>query len=302
MKPASLLRWYPRAWRDRYGEELLALIQDTLDEGHPAWRLSLGVARGGLRERGRQARHAAAASVRRRVGPDRWGTVLIAGLVCAVGSGQLASAPLPARAWQAVALGALLTTVAVTAAMVLLGGLVALPALVRFVRAGGWPKIRRRVGWAAGATAVAGGGLAALVLAAGARSPAQVNAWGAYWTWLLVAGLALAIAIGLWAAAATAAARHLTLTARVRAFHLVLGAIIPNAVSMVVVTLGIWWWATQSSVTLLVLAVTNLALAGVLAPKKIGRAIRWGRRLQAAASGATIINPSAQRTHGRHRT
>jgi hypothetical protein len=53
---------------------------------------------------------------------------------------------------------------------------------------------------------------------------------------------------------------------------------------------------------LLVLAVTNLALAGVLAPKKIGRAIRRGRRLQAAASGATIINPSAQRTHGRHRT
>ena len=302
MKPASLLRWYPRAWRDRYGEELLALIQDTLDEGHPAWRLSLGVGWGGLRERGRQARRAAAASVRRRVGPDRWGTVLMAGLVCAVGSGQLASAPLPARAWQAVTLGALLTTVAVTAAMVLAGGLAALPALVRFVRAGGWPKIRRRVGWAAGATAVAGGGLAGLVLAAGARSPAQVNAWGAYWTGLLVAGLALAVAIGLWAAAATAAARHLTLTPRVRAVHLVLGAIIPNAVSMVVVTLGIWWWATQSSVTLLVLAVTNLALTGVLAPGKIGRAVRRGRRLQAAASGATVINPSAQRTHGRHRT
>ena len=302
MRPASLLRWYPRAWRDRYGEELLALIQDTLDEGHPAWRLSLGVGRGGLRERGRQAQRAAAASVRRRVGPDRWGTVLVAGLVCAVGSGQLASAPLPARAWQAVTLGALLTTVAVTAAMVLAGGLAALPALVRFVRAGGWPKIRRRVGWAAGATALAGGGLAGLVLAAGARSPAQLNAWGAYWTGLLVAGLALAVAIGLWAAAAGTAARHLTLTPRVRAVHLVLGAIIPNAVSMVVVTLGIWWWATQSSVTLLVLAVANLALTGVLAPGKIGRAVRQGRRLQAAAGGATVINPSAQRTHGRHRT
>jgi hypothetical protein len=298
MKPASLLRWYPRAWRDRYGEELLALIQDTLEEGHPAWRLRLGVAWGGLRERGRQARHAAAASVRRLAGPDRWGTVLMAGLVCAVVPGQLVSAPFPARAWQAVALGALLAAVAVTGAVVLAGGLAALPALVRFVRAGGWPKIRRRVGWAAGATAMAGGGLAGLVLVSGTRSPAQVNAWGAYWTGLLVAGLALAVAIGLWAAAA----RHLTLTPRVRAVHLVLGAIIPTAVSMVVVTLGIWWWATQSSVTLLVLAVTNLALAGVLAPGKIGRAVRRGRRLQAAASGATVINPSAQRTHGRHRT
>jgi hypothetical protein len=53
---------------------------------------------------------------------------------------------------------------------------------------------------------------------------------------------------------------------------------------------------------LLVLAVTNLALAGVLAPRKIGRAVRRGRRLLAAASGATAISPSAQRTHGRHRT
>ena len=129
-----------------------------------------------------------------------------------------------------------------------------------------------------------------------------MNAWGAYWTGLLVTGLALAVAIGLWAAAATAAVRHLTLTPRVRAFHLVLGAIIPNAVSMVVVTLGIWWWATQSSVTLLLLTVTNLALTGVLAPGKIGRAVRRGRPLQAAASGATVINPSVQRTHGRHRT
>jgi hypothetical protein len=222
----------------------------------------------------------------------------MAGLVCAVVPGQLASAPFPARAWQAVALGALLAAVAVTGAVVLAGGLAALPALVRFVRAGGWPKIRRRVGWAAGATAVAGGGLAGLVLVSGTRSPAQVNAWGAYWTGLLVAGLALAVAIGLWAAAA----RHLTLTPRVRAVHLVLGAIMPTAVSMVVVTLGIWWWATQSSVTLLVLAVTNLAPAGVLAPGKIGLAVRPGRRLQVAASGTTVINPSAQRTHGRHRT
>ena len=84
----------------------------------------------------------------------------MAALVCAVVPGELASAPFPARAWQAVALGALLAAIAVTGAVVLVGGLAALPALVRFVRAGGWPKIRRRVEWAAGATAVAGGGLA----------------------------------------------------------------------------------------------------------------------------------------------
>ena len=139
-------------------------------------------------------------------------------------------------------------------------------------------------------------------MVSGSRSPAQLNAWGAYGTGLLAAGLALGVAIRLWAAAATAAARHLTLTPRVRAVHLVLAAVIPIAVSMVVATLGIWWWATQSSVTLLVLAVTNLAMASMLGPGKIGRAVRRGRRLQAAASGAPDINPSAQRTHGRRQS
>jgi hypothetical protein len=55
-----LLRWYPRGWRERYGEEFLALVEDTLDGGRPGWRLHLGVIRAGLRERGRRAVPAAA--------------------------------------------------------------------------------------------------------------------------------------------------------------------------------------------------------------------------------------------------
>ena len=39
MKPsdpdaAKLLRWYPRPWRERYGEEFLAMVEDNLD-GEP---------------------------------------------------------------------------------------------------------------------------------------------------------------------------------------------------------------------------------------------------------------------------
>ena len=75
MKPASLLRWYPRAWRERYGGELAALIQDNLDEGRPAWRLRLSVIGGGLRERFRQARHATAASLTSSAWHNRWGTI-----------------------------------------------------------------------------------------------------------------------------------------------------------------------------------------------------------------------------------
>ncbi|MGH3153400.1 MAG: hypothetical protein ACRDOB_22080, partial [Streptosporangiaceae bacterium] len=71
MKPARLLRWYPRAWRERYGSELLALIQDTLDQGLPTWRLRLSVARGGLRERGHQAVHVGGEAVKPPAVPDR---------------------------------------------------------------------------------------------------------------------------------------------------------------------------------------------------------------------------------------
>ena len=280
MKPARLLRWYPRAWRERYGSELAALIQDDLDEGRPAWRLRLSVIGGGLRERGRQARHAAAASVKSPAWHNRWGTILMAGLVCGLIPGDLAAPPAAAGAWQAVALDALLAAVAVTGAIVLADGLAALPALVRFLRAGGWPKIRRRIAWAAGATVAAGGGLAGLVLVSGSHRPAQLNASWAYWAGVVVTALAMTVAIGLWAIAATATARHLTLTPRVRAAQLVLGAVIPAAVTAMVVTLALWWSATQDSVTLLVLAGANLAAASVGAPVTIRRAVRRGRRLR----------------------
>jgi len=286
MKPASLLRWYPRAWRARYGGELAALIQDDLDEGRPAWRLRLSAIGGGLRERFRQARHAAAASLTSPAWHNRWGTIVLAGLICGFLAGDLTS-PLSAapRGWQGVALDAVLAAVAVTGAVVLADGLLALPALVRFLRAGAWPKIRRRAGWAAAETVAAGGGLAGLVLVSGSHPPAQLNASWAYWADVLVTGLAMAAAIGLWAAAATATARHLTLTPRVRAAQLVLGAVIPTAVTTMLITLALWWSATQDSLTMLVLAAANLAAASAGTPGKIRRAVRRGRRLRSAASG-----------------
>jgi hypothetical protein len=301
MKAARLLRWYPRAWRERYGEELLALIQDTLDEGQPTWRLRLGVVRGGLRERAHQARQAVGAAIKRPSGLDLWAKMLAAGTIVAILPQNLSESPPPARGWQAVAaFDALLAAVALTGAVVVASGLAALPALVRFLRAGGWPKIRRRVVWAAGATVVAGGALAGLVLAAGSRSPAQVNASYAYLAGFLATGLAITAAIGLWAIAAAAMARHLTLDPRLRAVQLVLVAVTPAAVTVVLATLNLWWSATQSPVWLVAVLVF-LGSASVDAWRRIPRAVRRGRRLRAAAGGATIVNPSAQRTHGRHR-
>jgi hypothetical protein len=301
MKAARLLRWYPRAWQERYGEELLALIQDTLDEGRPTWRLRLGVISGGLRERAHEAGQAVRAAINRRSGPDLWAKMLVAGTSVALLPQNLSESPSPARGWQAVAaFDAMLAAVALTGAVVVAGGLAALPALVRFLQAGGWPKIRRRVAWAAGATVAAGGGLAALVLVVDSRSPAQLDASWVYLVGWLATGLAIAVAIGLWATAAAATAGHLALVPRVRAVQLVLGAVAAPLVTLVLVTLNLWWSATQSAVWLVAVPVF-LGSASVDAWQRVPRAVRRGRRLRAAASGTTIINPSAQRTHGRHR-
>jgi hypothetical protein len=301
MKPASLLHWYPRAWRERYGEELLALIQDTLDEGRPTWRLRLGVAWGGLRERSRQARHAGRAAVKRLARPDQWAQLFVVGTIVTFLPENLSESPSPARGWQAVAaFDAVLAAVALTGAVVLACGLAALPALVRFLRAGGWPKIARRVTWAAGATVIAGGGLAGLVLLQGSLSPAQLDASWPYAAGFLATGLAMTAAIGLWALAAKATARHLTLAPRARTVQLMLVAVTPIAVTVVLVALNFWWAATQSPVWL-VGALVLVGAASANAWLRIPPAVRKGRRLRAAGGGATIVNPSVRRTHGRRR-
>lgn len=283
MKPATLLRWYPRVWRERYGEELLALIQDTADEGRPAWRLRLGVAWGGLRERGYQAARARRAAVKRLTGSGRRGQILWAGLIAAFIPYGLTESQHPARGWQAAAaFDVVLAILALTGAVVLADGLAALPALVRFLRAGGWPKIRRRVAWAAGATVVAGAGLAGVAIVTGSRAQPDVSV--AYTGVLVAAGLAVAAAIGLWATAAAAVARHLTLAPSVRSAQLMLGALIPSAGSAVLGALAIWWAATQTAAWLIAVPV-QLGLASLAAWPRLRVAAQKGRRLRAAARG-----------------
>jgi hypothetical protein len=289
MKPARLLRWYPRAWRERYGEELLALIQDTLDEGRPTWRLRLGVAWGGLRERGHQAGQAGKAAVKR-MAVYSWSPVILIVGSAVVNIPWILKTPLPpARAWQATAaLDALAGTLAFTSVCVLAGALVAIPAFAAFLREGGWPKIRRRVAWAAGATLAAGGGLVGLTLGLSSMSFAQMNRSLAYFIGVVATALALVVALGLWASAARATAKHLKLAPGARATQLLLAAVTVIASFTIVSANAIWLAAAQSSLVWLVVGVANLALVGAVAPRTIGRALRKGRRLRAAASAKRL--------------
>jgi hypothetical protein len=45
-----VLRWYPAAWRDRYGEEMVAFLDDTHGDGRLPWRVTVGLAWAGCHE------------------------------------------------------------------------------------------------------------------------------------------------------------------------------------------------------------------------------------------------------------
>lgn len=294
MKPADpdaakLLRWYPRAWRERYGEEFLAMVEDNLDGERPGLRFRLSVAWAGLRERGHRARLAG-----QRAGPPmlsavtgRWWTFFVAGYVFAILPYELEASSGAAQGWWVTAALAALAAVAVLGGVcVLASGLLGLPAFGRFLRAGGWRQIRRGVAWAAGATVVAGGGLAALAGVKGSMTYDQLSGSWVFFLGSFVTGLLLMAAFGLWANVAKATAKHLDLPVRVRAGEMLLAAVTSAAVlAMLPFTLFVTS-ATQSSLFQLLLGVVALATQSVVATSRIRQALRRGRRLRARAARA----------------
>jgi hypothetical protein len=284
----KLLRWYPRTWRERYGEEFLAMIEDSLDGRRPGLRLRLSVARAGLRERGRQVR-LAGQKRSRRIARGLGGTpgLAMAFIVASIFADlplDLKRAPPPSRVWQAdVARYVLAGLVVVTVAVIAAGGLAALPAFVRFLRAGGWPKIRRRVGWAAVATVLAGGGLAGLVMVTRSHTYAQLNVSWAYASGQPVTLLAVMVALGLCTRAVKATARRLDLTPRVRAVEKRLGAVTVAAICLMVGVRLIWIASIESSVLWLLLGATLIAYLGFAIIRRTKGAAGPGRHVRGRA-------------------
>jgi hypothetical protein len=210
-------------------------------------------------------------------------TFMVAGYVLVIFPSTFRASPPPARAWQATAGLDLLTAIVAFAGVALLaGGLLAVPAFVRYLRAGGWPQIARRIAWAAGATAVAGGALAGLLLASRSRTLSQLSESWTYFACVLLITLAFMIALGLWTSAVTAMAKRLDLGPRVRAAETRLGIAVASAVSAMISVEAIWYSVIKSSAFLLLLGATALAGQGVAEYLRIRRAIRSARRLRPA--------------------
>lgn len=183
---ARLLRWYPRAWRDRYGVEFLAMVEDTLAGRRPGLRLRVNVAWAGLRQRGHDVLAGPVATRLERLHKvlwGRWWEAFLAGLAVALLEYDLAQpAPAHPRAWAVTTvLDALLAVAALAGVSVLVGLAAVASAFRRFLRDGGWTLIRRRVAWAVVTTAASGGGLAVLALTSGwaAAGPVAAGPGGA---------------------------------------------------------------------------------------------------------------------------
>ena len=253
---ALLLRLYPPAWRTRYGEELEALILETSSirgGGSPRvpWKVKADVALAGSRERLRAAGLAgdgAPAGEQARSGSLLVLCAWVAFAVAGAGVSKLSEhwqdvTPAGSRGLPAGAFEGLLVAAATGSALVLCGIALALPGLVRYLRGGGWPTIRRRVLTAALLTSVmvaATIGLAAWAhgLSVHARNGGDPVYSGAFVAWALLVVACLTA----WTTAAVATARRLSLPRSlvVLQARLAFGV----AVAMAVMTTAtVTWWA-----------------------------------------------------------
>ena len=251
----GLLAWYPPAWRERYGEEMLALIDDSLEGRHPPLALRASLVASGLRQRARDAGLTgtrASVSQRRRAGSllvlVAWSAFVLAGAgfakVTEHFSGSLAPAQrsLPQGAYDAVVAAGALGT-----ALVVLGALIATPAFVRHLRRGGavklWPHLRA----ALVLVLVALAGAVAIALWAHHLTSAQRNGADAVYGAAVVAWAVLvAAALARVTSCAVVAVRAMEIPRRVLGVEVVLALGLTGAMS--VVTAGaLTWWISMST-------------------------------------------------------
>jgi hypothetical protein len=216
---AGSLRWYPPAWRIRYGEEMVTLMNDVYGHGDVPLRGRLDIVRGGLRERvngwglgadGSPVERVRAGSVLVLVA---WGFVTMGGLVFAKASEHwtaAASVGALSMPW----LGFALVAGCAALAMIGIGAAFAMvvPPFARFVARGGWRQVRHSITGAmtlSAVTVVAGAGLSlwAQQLTNAQRNGADTGYGMAF---VLVAVLLFA-SLAAWIVAAVDAARRVPL-------------------------------------------------------------------------------------------
>jgi hypothetical protein len=204
-----LLRWYPPSWRERYGDGMIALLEDAYAQGAVPWRVRLSLARTGLVERFRASGLVGASTGRSeqlRAGSllvlCAWSAFVVAGSIFAKFSEHWSSSTPPLhRSLASVGYHIVEGAGAFGAVVVAVAALLALPPFIALLRSGGWSSLRRplhRVAIAGAAIAVL---TAALVIWAHAlsshdRNGALVPYEAAFLFWSAAVVVAIAVTTG----------------------------------------------------------------------------------------------------------
>ena len=277
-----LLAFYPREWRERYGQELLALIEAEAGGGRVGLRTTLDVGRAGLAQR----LHASGLlgddlppEARARAGLllvlCAWCAFVVAGIGLQRTSEQWQTpTPLPDRALPQAAFDTIVSAAAIGSVAIIVGVLLVARPLAVLIRSGGWRQIRRPLARAASATGLTIAVLVAVVVWAHHLSSAQRNGgdvlYGAAFLGLAVCGLCM---IAAWAAAAVTIARRLTLPARTLRLETWLAALVTLGMAATTAATAVWWATVAAASSsffgpglpwrMLALTLTMLAAAGL---------------------------------------
>ena len=247
------LRWYPRSWRARYGDELTALLDDEYGRRTPA-RIRLSLASGGLRQRARQSGltgDAVPAADGVRTGAlvilGAWVAFVVAGASFAKFSEHFDEAlprSLGAHHVPDLAFTVLQAMAGAASVLVVGGALLAAPSFLRFLRAGGWASVRGHFLRALAFTVVTVAVTAPLVVWAHHLPSHQPNG-GIHWSGVLFLVWTALIVITLtsWTVVAVAAGRRIELSKAVLTAEAILAAAVAFAMVTMVVATAVWWGA-----------------------------------------------------------
>ena len=287
-----LMRWYPPAWRDRYGEEFVAFMQDSYGSERPPIKARVSIRAGGVRERARRSGltgDSVPSPERVRAGVlmvvVSWTVMVVAGSTLAKMSEHFDTA-LPdgpgAHHLPDLSYTVIQTVAEVAGLIVLAGAALALPTLLRFLRSGGWPSIRAHALRAAGCTATSVAATVPVVVWAHHLTSHQRNGGSTTYTTIALICVALAVlTLAAWTVLAVAAARKVYVPRSVLIAEAGMAVAVAFAIMGVLIASTVWWTSVAqrapafvSSDPRLVATATLMVFAAVLAAAGAIRIVR----------------------------
>jgi hypothetical protein len=276
---ALLLRIYPPAWRERYGAELVTLIEDEAGGRRIPGRIVRDLISAGCRQRLRTSGllgDEVPPAARVRAGVllvlSSWAGFVVAGLGFAkTAEHWQAVTPRPGRgvpmsAYDAVLLAAEVGTLAVVLGIVLTGR-----SLRAFLGGGGWEKIHRPVLRAIASTGLTLAVLLGVVAWAHQLTNTQRNGGDRLYTAVFLLLVACGVlSIALWTNAAVLTARELALSRTALRWETFLAGTSTVTMAVMTVSAAVWWGSVYGAplrmvcMTFVMVAATVLGTAGTV--------------------------------------